>query len=167
MSLQPVRATDVELEDLVRKSDAVVIGDVRAKEVKWAAPPNAETAPAIIVTDVTLRATDALKGDVDSDQEVTVRVLGGTIPEEDIGLMVSGQPNLDLNERVLLFLNKVPYTRDVAAPKSGGTDLFTPVVHREAKLSISREQVRFRGQPIEVPDFTRRVREIEADANSR
>jgi hypothetical protein len=167
MSLQPVRATDVELEDLVRKSDAVVIGDVHAKEVKWAAPPNAEVAPAIIVTDVTLRATDALKGDVGRDQEVTVRVLGGTIPEDDIGLMVSGQPNLDLNERVLLFLNEVPYTGHAAEPKSGGTALFTPVVHREAKLSISRERVRFRGQPIGMQDFTRRVREIEAAANPR
>jgi len=83
----------LNLDELARKASHVVAGEVVAQEPLWMGR--------LLVTRVTLRVADCMKGACDGAQ-MTVHVLGGEV--DGLAMMVEGSPRLVRGEQVVLFL---------------------------------------------------------------
>lgn len=95
----PARGAVVErmsLADLAAEADVVVRGRVLSRASRYDDPPNA----ARIVTDVTIRVDEAVRGTPAGT--VVVTVPGGEVG--DRGQAVPGAPRLAVDEDVILFL---------------------------------------------------------------
>lgn len=93
----PVAASVTEaldLAQLVRQSDHVVLARATGAEARWDSRRR-------IVTDVTVIVEQSLKGDASVDERLVVRQLGGSIGE--LGMRVAGEPSIASGDRVLLF----------------------------------------------------------------
>lgn len=84
----------LELEELVTRADVIVVAEVTGQRALR--DPRGR-----IVTDVTLRVDETMKGAPVTGDQVKVRCLGGTIG--DIGMRVPGEPSFRNGERRLLF----------------------------------------------------------------
>lgn len=93
----PAFATTIEALDmraLVERSDRVLLGTVVRQEARWDDRHR-------IVTDVTVRVEDAMKGDAAVGHEVVVRCLGGAIG--DLGMHIEGEPSFEDGDRAIVF----------------------------------------------------------------
>jgi len=93
----PVSASVTEALDLiqlVRESDAVLVGRATRSESKWDSRRR-------IVTDVTVEVERTMKGDATEGEHLVLRQLGGSIGE--LGMRVAGEPQLAVGDRAVLF----------------------------------------------------------------
>jgi hypothetical protein len=95
----------LDLAELARQADTIVLGVVRHQESAWEAQQTA------IHTDVTVAVERALVGA--PGDEVQFRVAGGTVG--GVGMRSSNDPRFQVGERVIVFLD----TRTVPASVVG------------------------------------------------
>lgn len=95
--VKPSRAVMIKLalDELATRAESIVLGEVQDLQCQWSMDKS------IIVTIVTLRVQEVLKGRITSDI-VFLQVPGGIVG--DIGLKVSDMPEFVLKEKVLVFL---------------------------------------------------------------
>ncbi|WNG25313.1 hypothetical protein F0U62_15725 [Cystobacter fuscus] len=86
----------VDLPELSHSADVIVHGTVRRMESRWSGDRR------LIVTDVEIQVTEALKGQAGGTVLVTQR--GGRVG--DIGQKVSGLASFSPNEEVVVFLER-------------------------------------------------------------
>lgn len=88
----------MELTDLTKSSDNVIVGKVTDVQSRWNEQGNR------IVTDVTIKVQDTAKGRMNKDALVHIRLLGGRVG----GLVAKapGMPTFSVDEEVVLFLQK-------------------------------------------------------------
>ncbi len=86
----------LDLDRLVGKSRLVVCGEVTGLKSHWTDVPKIGR---IIVTDVTVRVTEAWKGS--PGKEVTVRLYGGRVGDDWV--MCVESPRYSIGEKVLVF----------------------------------------------------------------
>jgi len=103
----------LNLDELARKASHVVAGEVVAEEPLWMGR--------LLVTRVTLRVADCMKGACDGTT-MTVHVLGGEV--DGLAMMVEGSPKLLAGEQVVLFLQ----------PAAGG--IFRTVGMAQGKFAL-------------------------------
>lgn len=84
----------LDLLQLVRESDAVVVGRAVHSEAHWDSRRR-------IVTDVTVEVERTMKGDAAEGEQLVLRQLGGSIGE--LGMRVAGEPQLGVGDRAVLF----------------------------------------------------------------
>jgi len=89
----------LDFEEKVIKADRIFTGMVVAVESRW------NDDHSRIVTDITLAVTGKMKGEFTSER-VVITILGGEIPDEQIGLRVSGMPVFEVGEEKLIFLKQ-------------------------------------------------------------
>jgi hypothetical protein len=85
-----------DVDELTRRSDAVVRGTVQRAESRWSADGRR------ILTDVEISVAEALKGS--PGKRVIVQQPGGVVG--DIGQKVSGQASFQVGEEVVVFLGR-------------------------------------------------------------
>jgi hypothetical protein len=90
----------LSLEDLTRKADVIVLGVPIEQQAR------AQGHGKLIVTDVSVRVDDVLKGAAKSGQNVVATLLGGTL--DGLALQVPGEASLTIGQRVLIFLQRTP-----------------------------------------------------------
>jgi hypothetical protein len=88
----------LDLAELVAASEAVVVATVVDRRSQWDSERR-------IVTDVTLRIDDTMKGHYGRGEDIVVRRLGGAIG--DLGMRVEGEPTFSDGERAVLFAERV------------------------------------------------------------
>lgn len=88
------------LDQLVKDAERIVIGRVVSSEARW----NAERT--MVFTFHRVRVRQTLKGE--ASQEITVRVLGGQLPDEDFKVEASHQPQLQVGDEGVLFYDADP-----------------------------------------------------------
>lgn len=126
-------------EDLNNNSDTVIIGTV--KEIlpsKWntadGKQPDKTAAELessdIIYTDIIVNVDKYLKNPLSSN-EVTVRVIGGTVGS--VSMTSDDEPNFKLGEKVLLYLKEDTY-RDT---KNVGSEHFVTTGHLQGKFTLT------------------------------
>ena len=93
----------VAFADLVRESDLVVVGTVTGSSSRHMDAPQERR----IVTDVTVRVSDVVRG-VHDGGEVVVTTLGGVV--DGRGQIVPGAPRFAVGDEVVLFLSTVRRT---------------------------------------------------------
>ena len=93
----------VAFADLVRESDVVVVGTVTGSASRHMDPPHERR----IVTDVSVRVSDVVRGTHDGG-EVVVTTLGGVV--DGRGQIVPGAPRFAIGDEVVLFLSTVRRT---------------------------------------------------------
>ncbi len=99
--VSPASATVSEalsLPELTQRADLVVLATALDKRARYDARGR-------IVTDVTLRVEETMKGDARVGSTLTMTRIGGVIG--DIGMRVEGEPILDVGSRYVLFLYRV------------------------------------------------------------
>ena len=111
----------VDLPELSHSADVIVHGTVRRMESRWSGDRR------LIVTDVEIQVTEALKGQASGTVLVTQR--GGQVG--DIGQKVSGLASFSPNEEVVVFLER----RGPAFQVSGMAQGKYKVVRAEGELS--------------------------------
>lgn len=102
LSASTARATIIEaldLRELVRGSDHVVIGTVVSIRVRYDHLGR-------IVTDASVRIEESMHGAAANGSTIIARSLGGEIG--DVGLRVEGEPSWIAGERILLFARALP-----------------------------------------------------------
>jgi hypothetical protein len=90
----------LSLEDLTRKADMIVLGVPIEQQARRQGHGK------VIVTDVSVRVDDVLKGSAKPGQSVVATLLGGTL--DGIALQVPGEASLTLGQRLLVFLQRTP-----------------------------------------------------------
>jgi hypothetical protein len=88
----------LELEDLVREADEIVVAEVTASRSRWDGRR--------IVTDVTLSVAECPKGATPPGSTVVLTHLGGQVG--DVGMRVEGMPRMVVHGRVLVFARRAP-----------------------------------------------------------
>ncbi len=146
---EPAIALMIErgLSELTTDAELIIEGRVTSIVGEWSNHPKAA-----IVTKVRIVLLDVIKGDLNIGDEVNVQILGGEIPEQDIGLRVSDQPNFQLNERVIIFLKK-----------QHGDNIFLTVGNFQGKLIVVDENVSYKGQWVDLNHFKKRILNIVSD----
>jgi hypothetical protein len=99
MAAPPVAASVMEaldLPDLVREADEIVLGEVTRRASRWDGDR--------IVTDVTLNASECLKGQAPPGAPLVVTHLGGSVGS--VGMRVEGMPQLEVGARALVFVRR-------------------------------------------------------------
>ena len=111
------------LDELVQNAERIVIGRVVASETRW----NAERT--MVFTFHRVRVRQTLKGQ--ASEELTVRVLGGQLDDEDLRVEVSHQPQLAVGDEGVLFYDADPglWTQVVGSQQG-----FLPFVRSESGL---------------------------------
>ena len=135
---------EVGIERIAGQSDTVVRGDVIDRRSYWSFDGSGR-----IVTDVDISVSEVVAGRVPQRSAVTVEVLGGEIPEENLGLRVSDQPAFEVGEQVVLFLRENP-----------GRGSYTTVAGRQGKMKVEDGKVVVRGRPADLPSFRSTVRDL-------
>lgn len=92
----PTTVIRQSLTSLVQEADIITVGTVSTLTSEWDTERNL---PFIYMT---LTDLDVMKGK--ANQSVTLRMLGGTDPEDGARLHIAGVPTFTLGERVLLFI---------------------------------------------------------------
>ncbi len=98
----PARATvtmALELEQLVAQSDVIVVATTLGWQSRWGSRNR-------IVTDVTLRVEESIKGRYHVNDTLVVTRLGGAIG--DLGMRVEGVAAFYKGQKALVFLRQVP-----------------------------------------------------------
>lgn len=95
---------DVPLQQNAAESDAVVRGTVISRSSHWA-----ESGARIIVTDVTVKVSEAWKGSLAAGQLVKFRVNGGEV--DGMGMRQEHQAQFVADEDVVLFMKATSSTR--------------------------------------------------------
>jgi hypothetical protein len=113
----------LDLKALTDASEVVARGKVLSQHSRWT-PDHAR-----IITDVELDLTQVLKGEV-APGKATVMVQGGVVG--DIGQKVEGVPTFEVDEDVVLFLEKRGTSRFVVTGMAQGKFSLKP--DREGKL---------------------------------
>lgn len=88
------------LDELVEHAERIVIGRVVASETRW------NEARTMVFTYHRLRVRHTIKGE--ETREITVRVLGGQLPDEDFRVDVTHQPRLSVGDEGVLFYDGDP-----------------------------------------------------------
>lgn len=91
----------VGLDELVVRSERIVSGCVIGSTARWSEDRSA------IFTYYDVSVYEALKGEV-HDRTVVVRVIGGDIPEENVRLHVTHQPEFEKGDEGIFFLDDDP-----------------------------------------------------------
>jgi hypothetical protein len=107
-SLSATKVVAPTFEELLRKSEVIVVSDVLDRTSRWQRMGTRN----VIVTDVRVRVTEVLKGRTDVIR--TLRILGGTIG--DVTQYVPGAPLFVVGDRDVLFLRERP---DAVSPVVG------------------------------------------------
>lgn len=98
----PARAAVAEVpsvEALAAAADRALVGSVVAIRSAW----NEDRS--LIISKVTARVAEVLVGR-DPGAEVVVRVPGGLLPEEDLGMAVAGAAEFQVGDEVVVFLRR-------------------------------------------------------------
>jgi len=111
-------------EDLARRSDLIVMGDVESAAARWS--NDGQT----IVTTAIVLVKEVIKGQPVS-RKIEVEYRGGEVG--DIGLRVSDEPGMDKGEKVLLFLKR--------GIEPGESDKYDLVGKAQGKYSIGPDGV--------------------------
>lgn len=90
-------ARSLDLAELVRRSDRVAVVTALEQRASWDSYGR-------IVTDVTARVDELVKGDPSTASTLALRTLGGSIG--DLGMRVEGEYALPIGERALVFLRR-------------------------------------------------------------
>jgi hypothetical protein len=90
----------LSMDELVRNSDAVVLGTVVARQARFASDDSGR-----ILTDVRVHVAESVLGSTEGS-DVVVTVLGGEIGDQ--GQRVHGAPTFETGEEVVLFLQRNP-----------------------------------------------------------
>ncbi len=90
----------LSLEDLTRKADLIAIVVPTEQQSRMRDDQH------LIVTDVSLRLEQVLKGDLKPGQTAVATLLGGRIGQ--LALQVPGEASLPVGQRVLVFLQHAP-----------------------------------------------------------
>jgi len=101
----PAHAATVEALDLpalVQRAELIVIGQARERQSRWGHRGK------LIVTDISIRVDEALKGDLSPDSDVIVTRMGGQM--DGLGLKVPGSATFRLGESAVVFLSRHPAT---------------------------------------------------------
>ena len=127
----PARASVVlalSLEELTRKAELIVLGVATEQQARRHFDGK------LIVTDISLRADDVLKGPAKRGQTVVATVLGGKL--DGLALQVPGEASLPLGQRLLVFLYRAPASGDLrvvgmsqgvlALSQQGNSTMVTP-----------------------------------------
>lgn len=127
------------LEELTANNRAIVVGEVVDAQSYWNEEGN------FILTDVTVRTADVVKGEVGG--EVKVTVLGGTVGE--ITTLILGGPELVPGRSYVLFLaeDDLPGARGALTVRDQSQGVFDVVVDKGHVRAVSQAN----GQPL-VPD---------------
>ncbi len=88
------------LDDLTREATGIVVGRVVGHVCRW----NSERT--MIHTYVTFAVRETLKGP--KETRVTIRVVGGRIPGEEVRLSVSHQPQFNAGDEGIVFIDDDP-----------------------------------------------------------
>jgi hypothetical protein len=102
LCVMPARATmmmALELEQLVAQSDVIVVATTLGWKSRWGSRNR-------IVTDVTLRVEESIKGSYHVNDTLVVTRLGGAIG--DLGMRVEGVAVFYKGQKALVFLRHVP-----------------------------------------------------------
>ena len=89
----------LDLRELVQGSAQVVVGTVLRQHSLYDSRRR-------IVTDVTLRVDETLKGAARHGDQIVIRRLGGAIGE--IGMRVEGEPAFEVGQRSIVFARRTP-----------------------------------------------------------
>ncbi|MBN1655306.1 MAG: hypothetical protein JXA30_16185 [Deltaproteobacteria bacterium] len=98
----PVRASVImrfELEQLVARSDVIVVATTLGWKSRWGARKR-------ILTDVTLRVDESIKGKYQPSDVLVVTRLGGEI--DGLGMRVAGEAAFYKDKKALVFLREIP-----------------------------------------------------------
>lgn len=87
------------LSELISESNYIIFGKVN--DMKSALKDKDEE---FIYTDVKVSIKDSLKGSLKQNDEIKIRIEGGQVGP--LGQWVEDQPEFELNEEVLVFLNE-------------------------------------------------------------
>jgi len=129
----------MSVEQLAGTADTIVVGTVLEQTSAWNADRSA------IHTDVVVSVDELVKGNAAG--EVVVRVAGGYIESEDIGMGTSNDPTFRDGEQVVLFLN-------AGDPVATLTGMF------QGKLTVTDGTVTTNtGQAVSVDEFINTVRD--------
>lgn len=90
---------ELDLKQLVVKSDYIVVATVRGQNSRW-------NKYGRIVTDVALEVQESLKGEATAGERLFVTNMGGTVG--DIAMHVEGSPQFVHGASMLVFLREVP-----------------------------------------------------------
>jgi hypothetical protein len=88
------------LDELVEHAERIVIGRVVASEARW------NDARTMVFTYHRLRIRHTIKGE--ESEEITIRVLGGQLPDEDFRVDATHQPRLSVGDEGVLFFDGDP-----------------------------------------------------------
>jgi len=91
--------TALPLTELVGRADLVFVAVVVRQQARWDERRR-------IVTDVTLRVEECVKGSAAPGDELVLRRLGGVIG--DLGMRVEGEPSFADGQRAVLFAQQSP-----------------------------------------------------------
>jgi len=128
----------MSVEQLAGTADTIVVGTVLEQTSAWNADRSA------IHTDVVVSVDELVKGNAAG--EVVVRVAGGYIESEDIGMGVSDTPTFRDGEQVVLFLN-------------AGAEVATVTGQFQGKLTVTDGTVAMlSGEVVSIDDFIGAVR---------
>jgi hypothetical protein len=90
---------ELDLEQLITKSDLIVVATVAEQSSHW-------NKYGRIVTEVVLEVQQTLKGQASEGEELTVTTLGGRVG--DVVMKVDGSPRFIGGASILVFLREVP-----------------------------------------------------------
>ena len=159
----------ISFEEKVQHADRIIQCEVVDKKSRW------NDDHTMIVTDITLKVTAALKGPIPK-QNITITVAGGEIPEEDQAIIVSDAPEFEIGDEKVLFLldDKTLYC-PVLGWKQGTYKVFKDPETKEKRIKLKhddKKSSRFRMRPLragdqdemKLNDFTEHIK---AEKNSK
>lgn len=166
LSLAPLRATSYVMvadEALVDQSDAAVVARVTGVDRSVVATGRAGVG---LYTEYELTIEESLKGDL-AGQTVKMRVPGGRLPDQGIGLRIYGAPQFREGERALLFLQ--PDGRGTYRPQHFMLGAFHEVPAGDRRLAVRNlaetQELRRTATGVEpVPSGSDRLRDFDAFA---
>ncbi len=120
-------AVALSLEDLVDRSDTVVVGIARSKASRWEGGR--------IVTYTTVAVDTAVAGKAKAGEDVVVRTYGGVV--DGIGQVTHGEANLPLGQPVVLFLRPLP----AAAKAAAGTLSVTGMAQGALAVEVGKDKI--------------------------
>jgi hypothetical protein len=139
----------ISFEEKVWHADRIVQCEVVDKKSRW------NDDHTIIVTDITLKVTAAIKGPVPK-KNLTITMAGGEILEEDQAIIVSGAPEFEIgDEKVLFLLNDKTLYCPVLGWKQGSYKVFTDSRTKEKRIKLKRgdkKSQRFQMQSLRADD---------------
>lgn len=96
----------MSLDVLTSKAELIVVGVATERQSRR------DESAKHIVTDVSVRVEEVLKGKARVTQNVVITVLGGQL-EEDLAVSVPGEASFELGKRVMVFLYRAPRSGDL------------------------------------------------------